>query len=119
MSPSSFVLSSSKAATDPTSELTSDTPGQLGEHPAHPREIGELPPSSAGPAGRQPSYQWLHGTLRKVLINLTGPPPASPTLQVSRPLTSQTPRTTLPHLCQEDCGEVEALEAHKLRRPES
>lgn len=43
MCPPSFVLSSSEAAAHPTSELTSDTPGQSGAHPARPQEIGELP----------------------------------------------------------------------------
>lgn len=114
----SLLLSSSKAAPHPTSELTSDTPGQWENIPLALGRQESFLSSSAGPGGRQPTYHQLRGTLRRVLTNLRRPLPASPTRLVSWPFTSQTPRI-IPHPSGKQRGVEGALEAHRLRRPGS
>lgn len=113
--PRSVVLSSSKAAPHPTSELTRTPQGGRENTPLALRRQESFPPSSAGPGGRQPTYHQLHGILSRVLTNLRRPLPASPTLLVSWPFTSQTPRIIPPP----SGRQREEAEAHRLRRPES
>lgn len=116
MSPLSFVLSSSKAAANPTPELTSDTPGQSGEHPTCPQGIGELPALLCRPwrlTAFPPGVTWdsEKGPYQPHRASACLPDPS-----VLRAFDLPNSQGSL---CQGDCGEVEALEAHKLRRPES